>query len=471
MLLSLTGLAARGYAVNAHGCRQLFQALALLAQLKAQGRLPHMVVIALGANGYVTHNDIGVALGLLCCTRELVLVTPRQLGGAPGENAVIEHEEAHRHHGRILLLDWVKDSTGHPSWFQPDGLHLTLSGAAAFTRLLATALPHAYPHPKPQKPHKPRHANADAAAAQPVAPEARLVVHVNRRARAGRTIVIQLRDRAGTGGLPLTVCVTPPGGGESCTPWQLHPGQSRRKIQLPAPRPGGWLVTVQGQGGSEHRATVWVSHPGGRIRLLAAGDSEMQILDGFLGQDLARYGVQVTSDARISTGLTNSFLFNWPAHAAHQAPRLRPDVTVFFMGANEGYSVAGPDGQRVNCCSAAWSAGYANLVAEMMRIYLRDNAGRVYWFLLPAPRPENFREVFNAVNAGISEAAVRFPGRVGLINANAFFTPGNRYRNYMVYHGHGFVIHESDGIHLSTASDAIDATIMVHRLLADRVIR
>ena len=41
----------------------------------------------------------------------------------------------------------------------------------------------------------------------------------------------------------------------------------------------------------------------------------------------------------------------------------------------------------------------------------------------------------------------------------------------MVYHHRGLVIHESDGIHLSTASDAIDAQIVASRLLADRIIR
>ena len=569
MLLSLPGLSARGYAVNAHGCRQFSEALALLGQLKAQGRLPHMVVIALGANGYVTHDDIGVALGLMCCTRELVLVTPRQLGGAPGENAVIEHDEARKHRGRILLLDWVKYSAAHPNWFQPDGLHLTWPGVAAFNRLLATALPYAYPRRRPRR-RKPKYARAVArsrgaepgsdetarragpplalgatlanvgyvgatitgtagtsvqlseqlagattpisvvqvpplgtatvphaltwrcdrrvrslvaATLPPAAPATattavttpscskRLVVQIKRRAQVGRTIAIRLRDRWGIGGLPLTICITPPGGRSNCARWQLRPGQRRRVVQVWAPRPGGWQTTVQTGYGIKKRALVWASHRGVRLRLLAAGDSEMQILDGFLGQDLARYGVDVTSDARISTGLTNSFFFSWPNHAAQQAPTLRPDVTVFFIGANDGFSVAGKRGRPVGCCGAAWSAGYANLVAEMMRIYLRRNAGRVYWFLLPAPRPANFQAVFNAVNAGIRDAANRFPGRASVIDANAFFTPGNRYRDYMVYHGRGFVIHESDGIHLSTASDAIDATLVTHRLLADRLIR
>jgi hypothetical protein len=148
-----------------------------------------------------------------------------------------------------------------------------------------------------------------------------------------------------------------------------------------------------------------------------------------------------------------------------------PDVTVIFMGANDGFSVNGAHGQPVGCCSAAWSAGYASLVAEMMRIYLRDNAGRVYWFLLPTPRPQNFQRVFDAVNAGIREAAERFPGRVSLIDANAFFTPGNRYRDYMTYHGHGFTIHEADGIHLSTASDTVAGALLTQRLLADHIIR
>jgi hypothetical protein len=197
----------------------------------------------------------------------------------------------------------------------------------------------------------------------------------------------------------------------------------------------------------------------------------MQILDNFIAQDASRYRVGVTSDARISTGLTNSFFFDWPRHARQQAATIRPDATVFFIGANDGFSVAGKRGQAVGCCGSAWSAGYANLVAQMMSIYLRGETGRVYWFVLPAPRPPNFQRLFNAVNAGIRIAARRFPGRVSLIDANAFFTPGNRYRDFMSYHGRGLVIHEPDGIHLSTASDAIDAATVVGRLRADRLIR
>jgi hypothetical protein len=41
----------------------------------------------------------------------------------------------------------------------------------------------------------------------------------------------------------------------------------------------------------------------------------------------------------------------------------------------------------------------------------------------------------------------------------------------MVYRGHGFVIHESDGVHLSTAANEIAASLVAARLRADHVIR
>jgi hypothetical protein len=155
MLLALYDLAAKGYDANAHGCRQIPEALALLQARKRAGTLPHMVVIALGADGTVTHSEIGQALGLLCCTRLLVLVTPRELGGGSGSDAAIVRDEVRRHRNRARLLDWVRYSQGHGDWFQPDGLHLTTAGALAFTRLLGQALPWAYP-PKPHRPQRTR---------------------------------------------------------------------------------------------------------------------------------------------------------------------------------------------------------------------------------------------------------------------------------------------------------------------------
>ncbi len=143
MLLALPNLAREGYAVNAHGCRQISEGLALLKALKRQGRLPHLVVIALGADASISTGQLGAAFDLLGGKRVLGLVTPRELGGGTSSDADAVRAAAKRHPRRAVLLDWVAYSAGRSDWFQPDGLHLTLSGARAFARLLRQALPYA----------------------------------------------------------------------------------------------------------------------------------------------------------------------------------------------------------------------------------------------------------------------------------------------------------------------------------------
>ena len=564
MLLSLPGLSAEGFTADAHGCRNIGQALGILGTLRARRALPHMIAIALGSNGGLGTGDIEQALRLICCGRLLVLVTPRELGGGSGAPAAIERAEARAHPDRVLLLDWVADASGHPGWFQPDGLHLTPSGVAAFNALLAHALPYAYqPCPPGAARHRSRTQRAPDGPRTPTAitpavptlalhlirahlgyvtaaisgppgatiqlgeqaatrlkpittvtlsatgtatvPRAvtwlcaplrrtlvattvapappasatagittpscvrRIAVSVSRRASVGGSLSVVLRDRWRLGGLHVSICIAPPGDRAHCSRWYLRAPHARRTIPFATPRIGGWNITVRTGYDKPRSSTAWVSHPG-PIRVLAAGDSEMQLLDDFIGQDLAPFGVNTAKDARISTGLTNSFFFNWPNYARGEAASLKPDVTVIFMGANDGFSVTGPRGRTVGCCSPDWSYGYANLVAGMISTYLQGSRGRVYWVVLPEPRPANFQNLFHAVNAGIRQAVKRFPGRAALLDANAILTP-HGYRDFMTYGGHSFIIHESDGIHVSVASDQVLASVFQRQLQLDRVIR
>jgi hypothetical protein len=68
---------------------------------------------------------------------------PRELGGGISHDADVVRHAARAHRRRILLLDWVRESRDRGGWFQPDGIHLTYSGASAYTRLIGTARPYA----------------------------------------------------------------------------------------------------------------------------------------------------------------------------------------------------------------------------------------------------------------------------------------------------------------------------------------
>jgi hypothetical protein len=141
MLLALPNLGAAGYRANARGCRQYPEGLAVMRSRKRDGKLPRLVVIALGSNASITRDNIHEALDIIGRRkRTLGLVTPRELGGGSSSDAEVVRTEADRHRHRIVLLDWVKKSAGHSNWFQSDGLHLTLTGAKKFTNMLKRPL-------------------------------------------------------------------------------------------------------------------------------------------------------------------------------------------------------------------------------------------------------------------------------------------------------------------------------------------
>jgi hypothetical protein len=148
MLLALPALARVGYKVNARGCRAYPEGLRLLRDRARHHQLPHLVVIALGADQTVTADNIEEALKILGPKRKLGLVTPRETGGGESNDAAVIRNAGQRHPDRVKVLDWVRYSAGHSSWFQPDGLHLTFSGAKAFARLLKKLIPLAEPGPK-----------------------------------------------------------------------------------------------------------------------------------------------------------------------------------------------------------------------------------------------------------------------------------------------------------------------------------
>ena len=97
-------------------------------------------MIALGSNGTISRNQVHDALDILGKKRTLGLVTPRETGGGSSGDADVVRSEASRHKNRIVLLDWVKYSSGHSSWFQPDGLHLTFDGADGLADLFKKPL-------------------------------------------------------------------------------------------------------------------------------------------------------------------------------------------------------------------------------------------------------------------------------------------------------------------------------------------
>jgi hypothetical protein len=139
MVFAVPELARRGIEANARVCRSTAEGLEIMRARKRAGRLPSLVILALGANSPVRPVDIAAALRILGPHRTLGLATHRTWFGKPGPDTHTIRLAARRHRNRIKLLDWVAYAAPHASWFVMDGMHTNALGSRRFAAFLAAA--------------------------------------------------------------------------------------------------------------------------------------------------------------------------------------------------------------------------------------------------------------------------------------------------------------------------------------------
>jgi hypothetical protein len=203
---------------------------------------------------------------------------------------------------------------------------------------------------------------------------------------------------------------------------------------------------------------------GGRV--VATGDSMIQIVDSFLAKELKPKHFTVKSDAHIGTGISKTRQFDWVRRARYLARHYRPRATVVFIGANEGFPLRW-QGRRANCCSRAWRQAYAARAQKMMRSFERDGTARVYWLTLPAARPRFWNRIYRSVNLAIGAAAKREGDGVRLLDMGAIFTPSGHFQQTIKRGGRRISVRQSDGIHLNVAGARIAARYVARRMQRD----
>ncbi len=120
-----------GVTVNAAVSRQWSDGEALLSQLKANGQLGSVVIVALGTNGPITSSDFDSMMSILTGVSRVVFVNvvvdqPWQ----NGNNAVLAAGVAD--HPGTVLADWASLEASNPGWvYAGDGTHLPIGGPGA----------------------------------------------------------------------------------------------------------------------------------------------------------------------------------------------------------------------------------------------------------------------------------------------------------------------------------------------------
>lgn len=272
--------------------------------------------------------------------------------------------------------------------------------------------------------------------------------------RPGDRVSVTLVDSWGQGEW-ARACLRVPHERRRCRTVRVPAAAGGRTLRYTLRAAGTTTIEVTGTGGRTVHRRVHVRPPA-HLRLLATGDSMIQIIDSYLRARLPR--ATVRSDAHISTGISKPFMLDWVALAKRQAVSVRPDATVMFIGANDGFAIG-----SANCCGRDWINAYAKRVETMMRAYLRDGHGRVYWLLLPPAGRPAFQRVFVAVNAALHRAAKAVGDGVELLDDGAIVAPGGRFTRTL----HGHVVRQDDEVHLSTYGASLVADEIIAALRRD----
>jgi hypothetical protein len=119
-----------GIDVEAAVSRQWAEGENVLQQLRAEGRLGAVVIVALGTNGPITDADFNAMMSILAGASRVVFVNivvdkPWQ----DPNNEVLGDGVAR--YSNTVIADWRTLESQHPDWVYSDGTHLPIGGAGA----------------------------------------------------------------------------------------------------------------------------------------------------------------------------------------------------------------------------------------------------------------------------------------------------------------------------------------------------
>lgn len=214
--------------------------------------------------------------------------------------------------------------------------------------------------------------------------------------------------------------------------------------QTPAPQPEADTVQERSPADICHENEQSPVH----CRIMLLGDSLMEDLGPAMHRSLRhRKGLHFILTAKYSTGLTRPEYFNWPENMENAVAATRPDIIVFFIGANDGMPIK-KGGRTVYPNSGdAWRKAYRTKMSELFEIGRRYKCEMI-WIGLP-PMGSRYARILaqtaQAQRDGCDEQGIRFIDTVPILGDE-----NGQFRTYMTdSRGKAIRLRTKDKEHLS----------------------
>ena len=201
----------------------------------------------------------------------------------------------------------------------------------------------------------------------------------------------------------------------------------------------------------------------GTCNILIVGDSIGNNLSvGIKSQLGGTKGVIINSRSKSSTGLSNSWFYNWPKEFKKMLNQYKPNLVIVMLGANDHQNMK-IGSKVVSFGSAAWNAKYASYMREMTGMATAAGA-YLTWVGLPVMRPASYAKAMTQLNAIYEDVATHETG-VSFVKTKDYFSDSRgKFRAWANINGKRSKIRGDDGIHFASAGQPVLGTFVIDQL-------
>ncbi len=203
----------------------------------------------------------------------------------------------------------------------------------------------------------------------------------------------------------------------------------------------------------------------GHCTVLQIGDSVGNNLGyGLWNETATTPGLSLILKGKASTGLSNSWYYDWTAHLTDYLHQYRPHLVIISLGANDEQGMI-VSGRAQQFPSSAWRAEYLKHVLTIDRLATKAGA-QVLWVGMPIMGPSGYSDGMKLLNSIYAEAARQTPGVTYLSTWLVFSNHAGQYQASAYVNGAYSSLRHTDGIHFSSPGQAVLGTFATRQLAA-----
>lgn len=201
----------------------------------------------------------------------------------------------------------------------------------------------------------------------------------------------------------------------------------------------------------------------GECTVLLIGDSMGNNLGSGLIYQLERTkGINFIKRSKGSTGLSNSWFYDWPAELKPMLGRYKPNLVIIMLGANDRQNMK-VAGSTLSFGTAKWKAAYRDQIDRITAMITKAGSYSL-WVGLPVMGPKSYGEGMAQLNELYASQAPSTPGVTYLDVWNYLADERGQYRDRVRVNQSFTKIRGGDGIHFSSSGMRVLASYVMMQI-------